>query len=239
MKIEVVTEGLHTLQADCLIIGILKDSNTLPVVLSEVDQAMGGTLASLFAAGEISGKKKETQIIHTMGKIAARRIMFAGLGDKDELSFEGLREAGARAVKEALKANLTSLAFFFGEAAGTLASGEVAHAIVEGALLANYRFPGYHKETEDKPALQSVTVVSSNETEEEAKEGVRIGEVYANGTNLARDLVNMPGNYLTPTVLAEKAKEVAERHGMEVEILEQKDMENYGMGGLLGVNQAR
>ncbi|WCK53766.1 leucyl aminopeptidase [Aneurinibacillus sp. Ricciae_BoGa-3] len=237
MEIKVVTKGLLTQQADCLVIGIVKGTIKAEGALAEADQALGGNIAALFSDSEISGDRNDTQFIHTYGKIAARRILLVGLGDEAELSFEELREASARAVKEALKAKLTKLAFALSDAWSGLDAKEASHAITEGVLLADYRFPGYHQKEELKPALESLVIFCAEQGAEDAREGVRIGQAFAEGTNLARDLVNMPGNYLTPTVLAEKAKEVAERYGMEVEILEKPDMERYGMGGLLGVNQ--
>lgn len=237
MKIEVKSGKLQDCTTKCLIVGIWEGENALPALLKETDEKMGGALSALFADGEISGKKKSVQFIHTFGKVPARRIMTIGLGKKEELSFEDLRETGARAVKEALKAKLTDIVFALDEEAKVLGDYDAAHALLEGALLANYRFPGYHKEKEEKPELEALAILCKSDALEEVKEGARVAEALARGTNLARDLVNMPGNYLTPTVLSEKAKEIAERHGMEVEILDKADMELYCMGGLLGVSQ--
>jgi leucyl aminopeptidase len=237
MEIKVTTEGFAKQQADCLVIGVLKGTNNAEGALKEADQALGGSIAALLSGSEISGERNDTQFIHTYGKTAARRILLLGLGDEQELSFEELREAAARAVKEALKAKLTKLVFALSHSWSGLDSKEAAHAVTEGALLADYRFPGYHQKEEEKPALESIVLFCAEEGAEDAREGVQIGQAFAEGTNLSRDLVNMPGNYLTPTVLAEKAKEVADRYGMQVEILEKPDMERYGMGGLLGVNQ--
>jgi leucyl aminopeptidase len=115
--------------------------------------------------------------------------------------------------------------------------GLEAHAVVEGALLANYHFPGFQKQKEEIPQLSSITLYCEQEWAERVKEGAKKGELYARGTCYARDLVNMPGNYLTPSVMAEKAIELAVRHGMDIEVLEKEQMKEYGMGGLLGVNQ--
>jgi leucyl aminopeptidase len=237
MKIEVKSGKVQDYATQCLVVGVLQYEKSIPASLKEVDEKMEGALSALFADEEISGKQKSTQFIHTFGKVAARRILMIGLGKEEDLSFEDVRETSARAVKEALKAKLTKLAFVLGPEEQALGSQDAAHAIVEGALLANYRFPGYHKEVEEKPEIEEITIFCAEEDAAEVAEGVRIAEALARGTNVARDLVNMPGNYLTPTVLAEKAKEIAERYGMEVEILDKADMEIQGMGGLLGVSQ--
>jgi leucyl aminopeptidase len=55
--------------------------------------------------------------------------------------------------------------------------------------------------------------------------------------NLVRDLVNSPANYATPTMLAQKAEETAAKFGLEIQILEEEEMRELGMGSLLGVAQ--
>jgi leucyl aminopeptidase len=57
----------------------------------------------------------------------------------------------------------------------------------------------------------------------------------AEGITLAKDLGNLPGNICTPTYLAEQARELGSRHGFEVKILDQKDIEKLGMNAFLAV----
>jgi leucyl aminopeptidase len=55
-------------------------------------------------------------------------------------------------------------------------------------------------------------------------------------STLAKDLGNLPGNLCTPTYLAEQARELGQRHGFKVKILERKDdLEALGMGAFLAV----
>ena len=53
--------------------------------------------------------------------------------------------------------------------------------------------------------------------------------------NAARVLINEPGNYLTPRVFADKAAALASVPGIDVEILDEKQIAELGMGLLLGV----
>ena len=235
MEIQVKTQGIHGDQVDVLVLGLSKDEDKKDSFFAVVDQALGGTLKKLKESKEINGDFKNTQTIYTLGQMEERRVLILGLGESKELSFETLREAVSRAVKEALKEKLTRVAFVVADVLGD--AQREAHAIVEGALLADYRFAGYHKVQDEKPSLVSLDLYCEQEREDDVKEGAQLGQTFAKGTCLARDLVNMPGNYLTATVLAEKAKELAENHGMDIEILDKEQMKEYGMGGLLGVNQ--
>jgi leucyl aminopeptidase len=66
-------------------------------------------------------------------------------------------------------------------------------------------------------------------------EGVRRGAAAAEATVFVRDLCNHPSNVMTPTRVANEAKAIAKEAGVTLKILEQKDMEQLGMGALLGV----
>jgi leucyl aminopeptidase len=57
----------------------------------------------------------------------------------------------------------------------------------------------------------------------------------AEGIVLAKDLGNLPGNLCTPTYLADQARNIGQRHGFKVNVLETEDLEKLGMGGLLAV----
>lgn len=59
----------------------------------------------------------------------------------------------------------------------------------------------------------------------------------AEATNLARDMVNEPANFMTPTRMAEEATKLAENHGLKINVLEQEQIQELGMGALLGVAQ--
>src|SRR5437763_13734120 len=63
------------------------------------------------------------------------------------------------------------------------------------------------------------------------------GSVLAEATNFARDLVNEPPNVVAPTELANRARAIAQQLGLACEILERAQMQELGMGVLLGVSQ--
>jgi leucyl aminopeptidase len=67
--------------------------------------------------------------------------------------------------------------------------------------------------------IRSVAVLEPDRRQQAAaREGVRLGEVWASATCLARDLVNEPANVMTPTYLAKRAEEIAEAEGLGLKI---------------------
>jgi leucyl aminopeptidase len=63
------------------------------------------------------------------------------------------------------------------------------------------------------------------------------GRILGESTNLAREMINEPGNHLTPRVFADRAANLMGGTGLTVEVLDEQQMAAFGMGMLLGVAQ--
>ncbi|MDZ5472103.1 leucyl aminopeptidase [Bacillus sp. 31A1R] len=224
---------------DCLVIGLFDKPTKFDGNLEKLDGLFDGYLTELVKSGDISAKKKAISKIHTFGKIGAKRLIFVGLGKEKEASFEMIREAFGKVFK-------TVKASKFGEAAiyvdtfttESIEAQDVAHAASEALALSTYEFEGYkQKSNEPVKNIESLQVYTDTKEVEEVQAALTVGYVYGKGVNSARTLVNLPGNMLTATDMANYASQLGEKYGFEVEILEKEDMLKLGMGALLAVNQ--
>jgi len=237
LKIELVSDSITSLVADVLAVACFSDQELLQGALSEVDQLLGGTISDLIQQGNLTGKFLETTEIYPGARLAAKRIVIVGLGKANEFKAQKLRDVAGTVVRTAGKAKASSVAFYMdGDKHVHLGEHHAAHFFAEGAYLAAYHFAGYAKKREEPSVVDSILWLVDDVTKE-LQEGLACGKAYAEGTNLARDLVNTPGNLLTPTVFAEQAVELANRHDLAYEILDKADMARLGMGGLLAVNR--
>jgi leucyl aminopeptidase len=165
------------------------------------------------------------------------RVLVVGLGAKDEFEPERARVAAALAAREAATYEVREIAWSLPAANGDGAA--VASAIVEGTILASYRFDRF-KTAEDEeegppPVLESLVLYGADERASAAAETAR---VVGEAANRARDLQNLPANVVTPTYLAERATEIAVAHErVEVDVLGRGQIEDLGMGGLVGVSK--
>jgi leucyl aminopeptidase len=57
----------------------------------------------------------------------------------------------------------------------------------------------------------------------------------AEAANLTRDFANEPSNALTPPEMAERAKALAKKNGLQCEVFNENQLAEMGMGALLGV----
>jgi leucyl aminopeptidase len=109
---------------------------------------------------------------------------------------------------------------------------EHVEAAVEGAVLGDYEPDRYKTDKKGKKPVEQFTVAVAKKGLDAA---LAHGRATAEAQNLTRELVNEPANRLTPTSLAEAARQMAVAQGLECEVLDRDRMKQLGMGSLLGV----
>lgn len=224
---------------EAILIGVYDRPSKLQGIMAELDSALDAQLKQLLKSNDISGKKKSAAVIHTLGKIGIKRLVFVGLGKENEADFEKLRELIGHAFKAIKKYKLTEISIALDSfTGGQVDELDAAHAFSEAFALSTYTFEGYKKKSnEPEKKIESITVYSELNNPKEIEAALSIGYVFGKGTNSARTLVNLPGNMLTASNLADYASELAGKYDLDLEILEREELEKLGMGAFLAVNQ--
>ncbi len=202
-----------------------------------LNKLLGGSLSEILESKEFEGKSGEALLYHTHGKLPAKRLLFVGLGKKKDLTLDGLRQAMGYAVKRVRQTKTGAYTVAF---PAVIPKGqspvEVAQAMTEGAILGSYQFNDYRSDNSSGRDVTGMTLLAPQQNQVRSlSEGVRRGKATAEATWLVRDLCNHPSNVVTPTRVANEAKIIAKQEGLSLKILEQKEMEQLGMGALLGV----
>lgn len=217
---------MDQVEADLLVV-TLTDGAALPKELLHL-----GAVRDAVEHGEVSAEYGKTVVIHTAGSLAARKVLVLGLGDGAKLNLRRLRQAAAMGARVAQKSGAKRLAFYVPVVA-QMAPSVVAQALTEGALHGLYRFQTL--KSDERPgtlSVESLVLVG-----EGIESGVQYGLAVAEATNLARGLGWLPGNYLTPTVLAERAQQLGREAGIEVSVHDRHGCVALGLDLLLAVNQ--
>jgi leucyl aminopeptidase len=237
MKVKVVSGDITSLALSAIIVNLFEGVKKPSGATGVVDKALGGLITRLIAEGEIKGKSNEITLIHSMGKIAPERVVVAGLGKQEELTYTGIRGVAAEVCRFLRRVGATQVATIaHGTGVGSIDAEKSAQAVVEGSLLGLYTFRKHQTKEAEEGEIEQLLIVERDEKKLSALErGCTKGRIMAEATNLARDMANEPANYMTPTNMAEVAQRVADQWGLECRILEQADMEQLGMGALLGV----
>lgn len=239
MEIKVAAGDIVRFQAEAIIVDFCEGMERPEGVTAAVDRALDGAITQLISQGEIKGKLNQVTVIHTFGRLPAPRVAVTGLGKQSELTLDKIRSAVAatgRVLRQKAVAKIATVALGAGLAGIT--PGSSAQAIAEGALLGLYTFRRHITKEPEFGEIKELTIVDpDNSRLPGLEEGRRRGQIMAEAANLARDMVNEPANYMTPTIMAETATNLARVHGLEVTILGREEMVELGMGALLGVAQ--
>ena len=221
---------------DTPLLAVAVTRGPLPPSLGLLDQAAGGALGRLFAAGDFSGKKDELAVVYPPG--AAARVLLVGLGKADEVSRSAIRRAASVAAKRARALGVPRAAFHLPvEALGPVTPEDAGQAIAEGLAQGVWQYTEMKRPPEEKkPALERVDVLAPADPAA-VTAGHRIGAAIGAGQTVARGIQVLPGNICTPTYVARAAEEIAQRHGFAVTVLDKAAIAREGMGALMAVAQ--
>jgi len=237
LEIKVVIGDIVGIEADVVVVNLFEGVERPRGATGAVDKALDGAITKLIEQGEIKGKLNQIGIIHSLGKIPARIVAVAGLGKQSEFTLDKIRGVSAEFCRSLRKLNCRRIAtIVHGAGVGGIEPEAACQAIVEAGLLGLYSFRKHiAKEPEYREVEEMVIVERDAAKLQSLEQGCEKGKVVAEATNLARDLVNEPANYMTPTDMAKVAEELAKTYGLGLTILDRGQMESEGMGALLGV----
>jgi leucyl aminopeptidase len=237
MRVEAKQGRVDSETTDALVL-LLCEGEGLPKEDGAIlDRVLGGALRELLQSKEFDGKAGEVVLFHTQGKLPAKRLILVGLGKKRELGLDQIRQAMGHAIKRVRQAKSGAFTVALPSIVPQGASPiDVGQTMTEGAILGSYQFTTYRSDASIGNAVTAMTVLAPQKGQlRQLSEGIRRGVATAEATVFVRDLCNHPSNVMTPTRIASEAKTVAKEAGVNLKILEQKEMEALGMGALLGV----
>ena len=212
---------------------VVPQQGTLPASLAALDQAAGGAIGRAYAAGDISGKKDEAVLLYPTGP--ATRILLVGTGKPGDLRRQ-VRRAAMVAGKRARLAGAPKGALYITpEAAGDLSPAVLGQIAAEGVNFGAWHYAELKLPPEDpKPKLESFEILAGANAKGMTA-GHAIGTAVAAGQSLTRGLQILPANHLPPRILAERAQEIAKRHGFPITVLDRAGCEKEGMGALMAI----
>jgi leucyl aminopeptidase len=218
-----------------------------PAISVRTDGADGATVVGRFvgASGDagpwLGGRESQRiagfdaavgQTIATTGD-DGRQVVLVGCGDTATLDATAVRDAAGALGSSTSRHRRVAVRM---PSIATLPPDAAAQSIVEGVLLARYRFDAL-KRSSDAQELEELTLVVDDESDAAlAESGAARGLALATVTRLARDLANTPHSHLSAVRMAEIAQDVGAASGLEVQVFDEDALRDLGCGGLLGVN---
>ena len=236
MKIKVEKGRSEKFPCELLLLFSFESSDKLEGSIQNVDLEWKGFISALMKQGDFKGELFECRLFYTHGTLPAKRVLLTGLGKKGEFDLEKWRGAASRAGQYIRDAGIKQFALPIPKF-DSFSEVELSESFVTGLLLGLYQFNEFKTLERDKiKEIGEVTLLG--EKDEEIRligEGLRTGEIISEAVCMARDLVNGPSNQVTPTLLADKARQIAKEYGMEIQIFDVSETETMGMGAFVAV----
>ena len=144
---------------------LYEDKAALQGTAAIIDKALDGTVTALFQDGEFSGKSKQQSVLHTHGRLQAKKVVLIGLGNPDKLTLEGFRQVAGSAAQYSRGLGASTVATTIdGIERAHLALSDAAQALVEGMVLALYRFDKFRTVEQDHQEITAVRLVRDQST---------------------------------------------------------------------------
>ena len=235
MDVKGSSQSCKKVDVQALAVPVFKDEKANEGLLKTLDDAVGNLISAVIKTEEFAAKEGETAYFHLSGKeLKARRLLLIGCGERDEYKAAQIAQMAGTATRFLRSKNVKTIAIM-PRADGDIE--KVAQTAIVGAIMGLFEPDKYRTKDKEQRELERIVVVVEGANEDALKRGAARGRIIGESVNFTRDLANEPGGFMTPTILAERAKGVAKEFGLSIDVLDQKQMEKEGMGALLGVSR--
>src|SRR5215510_3462114 len=230
-------QSIQDVDAQALAVSVFKDESANDGILKELNDLTGGLIKSVLESGELKGKEGESVFLHLVGsnQLKAQRLLLIGVGEKADFTPPKVFQVAGTAARTARAKNLKSIALIPRVDSDDLET--VTSTAAQGAIFGLFEPDKYRTTEKEKRELEKFVVVIEGADQAVLSRAAKRGRIIGESINFTRDLANEPGGYMTPTNMAERAREIATQFGLEIEVLDQARMEKEGMGSLLSVSR--
>ncbi len=243
MKTTLSTAPPSQIETECLVVTVLDaaeskensngdKSNQHDPKIQTDDKAVLAAAADLIASGEVTGKPMEATLLHKPQGLKAKRLLLFGGGKAKKFNSAELRKLAGAAVRNVKAKDLKSFAFV-----APRGVDDAAKVVVEGALVGNFDADYYRSDRTKQKIEELVIVAPKGANQPSLKRAMEQGRIIGEAQNFTRDLVNEPGNRMTPTILADRAKAMCDEVGLKCEIYGPDKIKEMKMGAFWSVAQ--
>ncbi|HEY4321273.1 MAG TPA: leucyl aminopeptidase [Gemmatimonadales bacterium] len=225
---------LASLQTSLLIVPV--PAGALPSAVAAIDDRCGGALARCYATGDFTGKRDETTLVYANGGVD--RILLIGMGTAADVTPAILRRAAMVAGKRARTLGVVDACLLWlPDATPAIGADRAGQSLAEGVPFGAWHYPDLKRPPESpRPVFVRCDLLTTMASQDFAT-GVERGNAIAAGQEFTRGLQVLPGNTCTPEFVAERARELATRHGFTITVLDRAAIQAAGMHALIAVAQ--
>ena len=211
------------------------DTKPEPTLLTS-DGGIAAAVGAVLAGGEFKAGANETLLIHAPAGLKAKRLLVVGLGKANKATVNSVRLATGTAVRFCKPRGLKDLVLVLPEGE-LLPPGPCCRATAEGAVTGDFDSDTYRTDRKDLSVNSFTLVAPANADQVALQAAFAEGVIVGDSQNFTRTLVNEPGNKLTPTILGQRAAEMATQVGLQWEVHSTDKLHELRMGAFAAVAQ--
>lgn len=186
---------------------------------------------------ELSGSECEGTLFRNFDFQGYRHVLVIGLGEHP--SHEIFRQAAATAQSYISSTKSFDVSVLFDGVVGEKKHGiENLKSFAEGLYLSAYSFDELKSKKSDSgkksPTIHFITKLQSDA---QSKKALQEAAVLGECVNFSRRLGDLPGNLMTPSILADEINAATKGTGIKATIWDKARIKKEKMGGLYGVSQ--
>ena len=234
MDIKITSGHLKNARTKAVISFVFKEQKKLSTEIQEVDKILEGSISKLKKDLKFDGGFGKIITVPTLGKGKTDFVVLIGAGSKRDFDLDKVRRLGAISVKRMREMKVDK--FLIDGEVLSIKDGQpdITQALTEGLILGDYGFDKYLSK-KDNFQIKEVQIRVGRRYKAQSEEKSNLGKILAQAQNFTRDIVNEPGNVITPQKLAEIAEDLAKEYGFEVKIYDEEEIEKMGMNAYLAV----
>ncbi len=241
IKVEIKTQtvDLAKNKTDILTVGLFSDAKGLDKLNKELNKKLNGAIERLMKLGDFKAKEGTNAVVYGNNQINAKRILLLGLGEKQKLTLDTVRNAAANAAKTSVELKAKTMSLALHNAFGSRFDlSDIGRICGEGIYSGSYRYDEFITDNGNGRlgSLKVVLIDPDSAKLQKLKKGLSKGITIGKAQSYARTLANRPANVVTPIKIAAAAKELARgSKRLNCTVFDEKQMAVKGMGGVLAV----
>jgi len=181
---------------------------------------------------DMEGKLGRLSIIPIPGKKPAQRIILAGIGKKENLTNDTIRNVSGKIAQKAREMKLKEFSIIVPPNVVIEQTSSVSQ-IIEGSKMALYKFDKFKADKVEKSPDLTLIISKSKKI----SHSIKTSEIIADGAIFTKSVANLPPNECTPSTLADFAKVISKKNKMKCKIISKLELKKKGFGGITAVGK--
>jgi leucyl aminopeptidase len=238
MKYSIKISSAEKINTDCVAVIVWNKASPSDEAKA-IDGVSGKTISKLLRSGDFTGKLGQTQILHSVDGINAKRVLLLGGGERKKFNGKNASKLLRIGAKTLYKLNTASAHFALSSVVVTdRDSAWLVSRVAQNSEDASYRYDTTKSKKNKALSTKAISVAPpAGSRRKTAEAALKRGQSIGKAINCAKQLGNLPGNICTPTYLAIQGQNLDKRHrSITTKVLTEKQMQRLGMGSLLSVS---